>query len=93
MHAVCERIGGNAAGEKPEYYDDEELDRFADRPSDSYDEAEEDEFREVLYTMWESDVPGWVHSLGLRRINLPDSLKAETLLIISEQTSKAANSE
>ena len=85
MHAVCERLTSKQTPvEKPEYYDDEELDRFALRPSDSYSEAEEEEFREVLYTMLEEDVPGWLHSLGLRQINLPDSLRAEALLLVGE---------
>lgn len=85
MHAVCERADGRSPQERPEYYDDEELDRYAHRPSDSYTDDEVEQFRYVLYTMWETDVPGWVHSLGLRDINLPDSLKPETMLIISEQ--------
>ena len=43
-----------------------------------------EEFREVLYTLRQDEVPGWIRSLQLRDIALPDALKAETLLIVEE---------
>ena len=42
-------------------------------------------FRDVFYTMQETDVAGWVRSLQLRGINLPDNLKDEVFLIIGER--------
>ena len=68
-----------------EYYDDEELDRFKGWPSDVYQEAEIEEFREVLYTLQEIEVAGWLRSLQLREINLPDDLKDEAFLIVGER--------
>jgi hypothetical protein len=68
-----------------EYYDDEELDRFRGRPSDSYTDAEVEEFREVLYTCHEEEVAGWSRSLQLRGIELPDELKDELFLIVGER--------
>ena len=44
-----------------------------------------EEFRDVLYTMAETEVAGWVRSLTLRGINLPDELKEEVYLIIGER--------
>lgn len=86
QHEVCERDSLLAAlSRRPEYYDDEELDRFAHRPSDAYLPEEEEEFREVLYTMLESDVAGWMRSLQLRDIALPDGLRDEALLIVGER--------
>ena len=41
-------------------------------------------FREVLYTLRQEEVPGWIRSLQLRDIALPAALKAETLLIVEE---------
>ena len=44
-----------------------------------------DEFREVLYTMQEVEVAGWVRSLQLRAVELPDDLKDEVFLIVGER--------
>lgn len=86
QHEVCERDSLLAAvSKKIEYYDDEELDRFAGLPSDAYTEEEADQFRDVLYTMQEVEVAGWVRSLQLRGIELPDALKDEVFLIIGER--------
>ena len=86
QHAVCERESFlAAAAEKPEYFDDEELDRFAGRPADAYTSAEEDEFREVLYTMVPTEVEDWTRSLDLRGIYLPAAVKDEVMLILTEQ--------
>jgi len=84
-HAVCERESLLAAVSKEiEYYDDEELDTYKGLPSDEYTENMTDEFREVLYTLQEAEVAGWIRSLQLRGINLPDALKDEAFLIVGE---------
>ena len=70
------------------YYDDEELDRFKERPSNSYTDEEIAEFREILYTCPEADVPGWNRSLELRGIHVPDQLKDELYLLINDQTKR-----
>jgi hypothetical protein len=68
-----------------EYYDDEELDRFKGKDSDTYSEEDEEEFRNIFETMRPNDVPGWVRSLQLREITLPDGLKDEVFLVYNEQ--------
>ena len=69
QHAVCERDSLLAAvSSRVEYYDDEEA----------------EEFRSVLYTMRDDDVPGWCRSLQLRGIELPDQLRDEVVLIVGE---------
>ena len=86
QHEVCERDSLLAALSKEiEYFDDEELDRFQGRSSDDYSEEETDEFREVLSTMRSEDVPGWVRSLQLRAVELPDGLKDEVVMIVGER--------
>ena len=86
QHETCERDSLLAAVSKDiEYYNDEELDAYRGFPSDSYAENVVDEFREVLYTLQEVEVAGWIRSLQLRGINLPDSLKDEAFLIIGER--------
>jgi hypothetical protein len=89
QHEVCERDSLLAAASKKiEYYDDEELDTYYGKESDRYNEKEIEEFREVLYTMHETEVAGWIRSLQLRGINLPDQLKDETFLIVEERRKK-----
>lgn len=89
QHEICEKESLLAAVSKGiEYYDDEELDRFRGRPSDSYQEEEVEEFREVMYTCQEDEVAGWSRSLQLRGIELPDELKDELFLIVGERRFK-----
>jgi len=86
QHAVCERDSLIAAVSKEiEYYDDEELDAYRGISSDAYAENMVEEFREILYTLKEVEVAGWIRSLQLRGINLPDTLKDEAFLIVGER--------
>ena len=86
QHEVCEEESLLAAVSKQiEYYDDEELDRFRDREGDGYTDEEAEEFRNVMYTMRSEEVAGWVRSLQLRGINLPDEVKDEVFLIVGER--------
>ena len=88
QHEVCEKESLLAAISKQiEYYDDEELDRFKGRSGDEYTEEETEEFRNVLYTMRSEEVAGWVRSLQLRQVNLPDDVKDEVFLIVGERRS------
>lgn len=73
-----------AATKDIEYYDDEELDSFKGRPSDSYTDKETEMFSEVLYTMKPEEVAGWNRSLILRGINLPNQLKDEVIAFLGE---------
>ena len=52
---------------------------------DQYDEKAVAEFCEVLYTLQAHEVVGWLNSLQLRKVFLPDQLKDEAALIIEEQ--------
>jgi len=86
QHEVCEKESLLAAISKQiEYYDDEELDRFRGREGNDYTETETEEFRNVLYTMRSEEVAGWVRSLQLRQVNLPDDVKDEVFLIVGER--------
>lgn len=89
QHEVCEKESLLAALSKQiEYYNDEELDRFRGRPSDSFSSDETEEFRDVLYTMRSDEVAGWVRSLQLRGVEIPDGVKDEVLMIINERRSR-----
>lgn len=72
-----------AATKEIEYFDDEELDTFKNRRSDSYKEEEVEQFREVLYTMRQEEVRDWTQSLCLRGIQVPDQLKDELLIMLN----------
>lgn len=86
QHEVCERDSLLAAVSKSiVYYDDEELDRFIGLNPDDYTAEDEDEFRDVFYTMQDTDVAGWVRSLQLRGIALPNNIKDEVFLIVGER--------
>ena len=72
-----------AAVKDVEYYDDEELDAFIGRSSDTYDDEEAEQFRYVLYTMRQEEVAGWCRSLSLRGINMPDQIKDEVTVLLT----------
>ena len=86
QHEVCEKDSLLAAVSKEiEYYNDEELDRYRGTASSDYSDEAVEEFREVLYTMRGYEVAGWVRSLQLRAVELPDALKDEVFLIVGER--------
>ena len=82
LHAVCEK--SLSPDGKPVYFDDEELDRFAGRKPDEYTPEEEEEFREVLYTLIPSEVYLWGTSLALRNVALPASLRDEWIMMAAD---------
>ena len=86
QHETCEKESLLAAVSKQiEYFNDEELDRFRGVDSSDYLPDEIEEFRDVLYTMKEDEVAGWVRSLQLRAVALPDELKDEVFMIVGER--------
>ena len=83
----CEQDCMLEAATKPvEYFDDEELDVFKGRPSDSYSETEIEQFRDVVYTMRPEEVAAWCRSITLRGILLPDELKDEIIILRNGDT-------
>lgn len=86
QHATCERDSLLAAVSKEIiYYDDEELDRYKERESDEYTDEEAEEFANIFYELKEVEVAGWVRSLQLRQIALPEQLMDEVLLVVRER--------
>jgi len=79
----CEQECMMEASVRPvEYYDDEELDCFRDRPAGEYADDEAEQFREILYTMRPDEVAGWNRSLALRGISLPNQVRDEVSLFL-----------
>ena len=81
-HLICDKQLSPSIDEKVVYYDDEELDRFAGKDADSYSPDEIDEIREVMMTLLQEDIPGWVRSIQLRGISLPSQLRDELFILL-----------
>jgi len=85
MHITCEKDSLLAGvSETVEYFDDEELDRFAGRAADGYAPEEIEEFRDVLLTLLPTDIAPWARSVQLRGITLPAEVREELLMIVAE---------
>lgn len=81
-HEICEKTGKYNPQFKPDYYDDEELDAYKGIKPEDYTEEQIAEFEEVLMTMNESDVAGWLRSLQLRGIEPPYSIREKAIMIL-----------
>ena len=84
QHEVCEKTNLLNTNLKYEYYDDEELDTLSGKNPVDYTDEEIAQLREVFETLKEYDVAGWLRSLQLRNIILPEDIKEEALLIVSD---------
>ncbi len=84
-HAVCDRDSLLNSDANIEYFDDEDLDELADITPEKLTSEQVNMISEVFYTLKESDVAAWLRSLQLRRIQLPDDLREQALMIIRER--------
>lgn len=84
LHLVCEKTSLSITDSEIIYYDDEELDRYKGRKSDSYSYEEKEEFRDILLTMLPEDVAGWARSITLRGIELPTDVRDELFMIVND---------
>lgn len=84
MHITCEKDSLSPFTTVAEYYDDEELDRFKNRDSESYTPEETEEFRDIMLTMRVDEIAGWVRALQVRGVTLPGEIRDEVLMIVSE---------
>ncbi len=84
-HEVCEADSLLSSSDNIEYFEDEELDRYEGTPSKSYSEEAIEEFRDVLYTLQEREVASWMKSIQLRKIELPEIIREEALMIVGDR--------
>lgn len=84
QHLVCEKTSLSPFTTEAEYFEDEELDRFAGRPAEQYSPSESEEFREVLLTLKPTEVAAWARAMNVRGINLPLDVREELLMIVAE---------
>ena len=83
-HEVCEFEEMLKNPEEIIYFEDEELDRFKGIPADKYDDAQIDEFRDVLYTLNTDEIRMWLLSIERRQLQLPAILRQEALMMAAE---------
>jgi len=84
-HEVCEKETLLNANNEVIYYDDEELDTLAGVSPEKFSKEQIKQLADVFYTLKENDVAGWLRSLQIRQIQLPDELKEEALFIVRER--------
>ncbi len=89
-HEVCENESLLATNAKIIYFEDEELDAFKDRDPESYTDEEINQFDEVFMTLRENELVDWLKSLQLRHVPLPECIKEQALMIISERRNNPA---
>ena len=66
------------------YYEDEELDAFKGRTAADYNDDELEQWRDVLYTLKNSELLSWERSIKKRGIAMPDVIKEELISIVNE---------
>lgn len=91
IRSICpsEQILAGACKQQPTYYDDEELDRFAGRNEGDYTPEEEEQWRDILYTLLPSDLLGWGQSIKHRGLTMPTAIREEFLQLAAEHRSPA----
>lgn len=83
-HEVCEFEEMLQNPNEIIYFEDEELDRFQGVPANAYNDAQIDEFRDVLYTLKDDEIKIWLLSIERRKIQLPGILRQEALMMVAE---------
>jgi hypothetical protein len=81
-HEICETDLLNKMSEEIIYYEDEELDAYKNFEENDYNDDQIDEFREVLYSLKENEIEGWMRSLELRKIEMPSVIKSELVFML-----------
>ncbi len=84
-HEVCESDSLLSSSDNVEYYEDEELDIYKDKAADSYTDEQIEQFREILFTLKEKEVAGWLKSLQVRQVKLPTIIREEALMIVADR--------
>ena len=72
------------------YYDDEELDAFKNRDENGYSPEEEEQWRDVLYTLQPADLLGWGQSIKHRGLVMPAAIREEFLQLAAEHSDNRA---
>lgn len=82
-HETCIKILSTPP--EPVYFDDEELDRFADKDPSEFTDNDIEEIRDIMLTLAPGEAPEWAQSLRMRHISLPPSISAELEMLVTEE--------
>lgn len=87
LRSICpsEQILAGECKQEVTYYEDEELDAFAGRGENDYSPEEEEQWRDVLYTLRADDLLGWGQSIKRRGLVMPAAVREEFLHLAAEQ--------
>ena len=66
------------------YYDDEELDAFRRRDAQGYTPDEEEQWRDVLYTLRRDELLAWERSIKKRGIVMPAAIHDELIMLYND---------
>ena len=86
LRSICpsEQILAGECKQEVTYYEDEELDDFAGRGENDYTPEEEEQWRDVLYTLRADDLLGWGQSVKRRGLVMPAAVREEFLHLAAE---------
>lgn len=86
LRPICpsEQILAGECKQEVIYYEDEELDAFAGRGTDDYTPEEEEQWRDVLYTLQPADLLGWGQSIKHRGLVMPAAIRQEFMHLAGE---------
>jgi len=93
IRSICpsEQILAGECKQEITYYDDEELDAFAGRDENGYSADEEEQWRDVLYTLQPADLLGWGQSIKHRGIVMPAAIRQEFMQLAAEHHASLGN--
>lgn len=86
LRPICpsEQILAGECKQEITYYEDEELDAFAGRGENDYTPDEEEQWRDVLYTLQPADLLGWGQSIKRRGLVMPAAIRLEFMQLAGE---------
>jgi len=86
IRSICpsEQILAGECKQEVIYYDDEELDNYRGRDENDYSPEEEEQWRDVLYTLQPADLLGWGQSVKHRGLVMPAAIRDEFLQLAGE---------
>lgn len=86
LRPICpsEQILAGECKQEITYYEDEELDAFAGRGENDYTPDEEEQWRDVLYTLQPVDLLGWGQSIKHRGLVMPAAIRLEFMQLAGE---------
>lgn len=87
LRSICpsEQLLAGECKQEITYYDDQELDAFMGRDEGGYTPEEEEQWRDVLYTLQPADLLGWGQSIKHRGLVMPAAVRDEYMHLAAEQ--------